>query len=58
MLLYIRKKLHEKKMYSRTVRERSSLSHREMQDLGINGADIHFIARAASQESVRKKFGE
>ncbi len=33
--------------YRRTVNELSSLSNRELEDLGINRVDIPFIARQA-----------
>jgi uncharacterized protein YjiS (DUF1127 family) len=38
-------KINEWRSYRRTVRELSALSNRELNDLGINRADIPFIAR-------------
>jgi uncharacterized protein YjiS (DUF1127 family) len=39
-------KFKEWRSYRRTVRELSRLSNRELQDLGINRADIPFVARS------------
>jgi uncharacterized protein YjiS (DUF1127 family) len=38
-------KFKEWRSYRRTVRELSALSNRELADLGINRADIPFVAR-------------
>lgn len=35
------------RMYNETVRELSRLNTRQLNDLGINRADIHKVARAA-----------
>ncbi|GIL01597.1 MAG: hypothetical protein BroJett030_14960 [Alphaproteobacteria bacterium] len=40
-------KYREWRAYRRTVNELNALSNRELNDLGINRADIPFIARRA-----------
>ncbi len=45
----ITEKLHEWRRYRASMRELSALSDRELSDLGINRADIEFIAKKSSR---------
>lgn len=58
MIEYLKKKYYQSKVYRETVEELSRLSSKEMQDIGINGADIHYLATEASRSAVSKKYGE
>jgi len=58
MIKYIQKKLYEHKVYRETIDELCRLTDKEMQDIGINGADIHYIASEASRSAVSLKYGD
>jgi len=52
MLSYLARLLHVRRKYWSVVRELSNYTDNELHDIGIDRADIHPIARLASQERL------
>jgi uncharacterized protein YjiS (DUF1127 family) len=46
---FLRRYFHERRVYWDTMRELSTYTDRELHDIGIDRADIEYIARQAAQ---------
>lgn len=58
MIRFFKKKFYQHQVYLKTVSELNRLTDREMQDIGLNGADVHYLATEASIEAATQKYGE